>query len=405
MPGKKKAPKRYATHVTAPDGQRIYITGKTKEEFDRKVAETRMALDAGVNIADTTTFSEYAKLWLKTYKAPPKLRPNSYATLVGTLERHVLPSLGPFPLKEVKPMQIQLFMQSLSGKSRSTQNKCIQIVRSIFRTAEDNGLILKSPVRSDVKPVGAPRVQSPDALTNDQARRLLQAVQGTGAYLFCLVALTTGMRRGEILGLMWQDIDFDADEIHVTHNKAFPEGVSDVPVTELLKSDAARRTLPVPPLLRKVLLEERARSASPYVLSTRDGRSMTKSSFQSMWRSVTVRTVSEDRPLGSPIQGSKYGKASVSLDFTCHPHQLRHTYITQLFEAGNDLKQVQYLAGHSTPDMTLRVYTHYRQSARKQETVDTVTRATDYLSGASVSRSTGTEGPAPSPKVVQFRRK
>jgi integrase len=56
-----------------------------------------------------------------------------------------------------------------------------------------------------------------------------------------------------------------------------------------------------------------------------------------------------------------------SLDFHVSPHVLRHTYITRLFEAGVDLKAVQYLAGHATPDMTLKVYIHYLKNQRQEE--------------------------------------
>lgn len=55
-----------------------------------------------------------------------------------------------------------------------------------------------------------------------------------------------------------------------------------------------------------------------------------------------------------------------SLDFHVTPHQLRHTYITRLFESGLDIKEIQYLAGHTTIDMTLRVYTHYQHESRKK---------------------------------------
>ena len=64
-----------------------------------------------------------------------------------------------------------------------------------------------------------------------------------------------------------------------------------------------------------------------------------------------------------------------SLDFHVTPHQLRHTYITRLFESGLDIKEIQYLAGHSTIDMTLRVYTHYQHESRKKETAQKVCAA------------------------------
>ena len=111
-----------------------------------------------------------------------------------------------------------------------------------------------------------------------------------------------------------------------------------------------------------------------------NGKSLSKSSFRELWSIVEVRTATDSRPLGSTVSGGRAGPIQVSLDFHCHPHQLRHTYITSLFEAGLDLKQVQYLAGHSTPDMTLRVYTHYRRKSREAETISQVCSALSYIS-------------------------
>lgn len=371
--------KTYATHVTTHDGKRIYVHAQSKAALAQKVAEAKMAIGRGVDITDDTTFEAYARMWVKVYKAPPKLRPNSYATLTGNLERFVIPAFAGMKLREIKPVHVQAFLSSIAGKSTSTQQKCIQIVKAIFRTASDNGLVLRTPVHSDIKPAGAPAPEEKEALTDAQVQALLGAVKSTRAYLFCLIALTTGLRRGEILGLMWEDIDLESRKLHVQHNKTFVEGRADAPVTTLLKSSAANRWLPIPDVLCTALEKEKAHSTSPYVLSMANGESLSKASFASLWGCVTARTATQDRPLGSAVQGSNSGPLSVTLDFSCHPHLLRHTYITQLFEAGLDIKQVQYLAGHSTPDMTLRVYTHYRRKAREQETAEKVFQALGYL--------------------------
>ena len=91
--------------------------------------------------------------------------------------------------------------------------------------------------------------------------------------------------------------------------------------------------------------------------------------------------VTKDRPLGSKVGGSKAGPVTVSLDFECHPHLLRHTCITQWVESGMEFKEVQYLAGHSTLEMTLRVYAHYRRKAKAAETAARVSAANAYLAG------------------------
>lgn len=349
-----KVKKRYATHLTTPTGERLYLSARSQKELDQKLCQARMELSAGVNPADAPTFHEYALLWLKTYKSPPKLRQSSYEIVRHNLEAHVDSFFGHMKLRDITPMHVQAWLNTIAGYSNSLQSKCTQIVKSIFRTAVDNGLIIKSPVTSDVKPGGA-KAREEEPLTNEQAKDLLDAVRDTRAYTLCLIALSTGMRRGEILGLMWEDIDWRNNVIHVTHNKSFPASASDAPVTELLKTDAARRDLPMSKALKAHLASEKLASASPYVLSMSDGRSLTRSSFRKTWRIVS--------------------RASERLGFSCHPHLLRHTFITMMFETGLDLKQVQYLAGHSTPDMTLRVYTHYRRRSREAETADKVSGA------------------------------
>lgn len=378
----KTTKKRYATHLTTPAGKRVYISAKSQEELDRKVQQAKMEMGAGVDISDNTSFKDYAWLWMRTYKAPPKLRQNSYDTLVWHLENNIIPFFEGKALRDVKPLHIQAWLNSVGVYSHSTQAKCLQIVRGIFASAADNGLILKSPVRTSDKPAGA-KTKDKEALSDEQAAALLKATEGTRAYLFCLLALSTGMRRSEILGLMWDDIDFHSGLINVQHSKTLPPRREDWEVSDILKSESAYRRLPMPPLLLKTLEEERRNSKSPFVLSMRNGESLSRNSYGALWRIVTNRTASDTQPLGSQVTSKRTGETyTVSLDFHCTPHLLRHTYITQLFEAGLDIKQVQYLAGHSTPDMTLKVYTHYRQKSREQETADQVRDALSYLEGS-----------------------
>ena len=178
---------------------------------------------------------------------------------------------------------------------------------------------------------------------------------------------------------MWEDIDLETGVIQVTHNKVFPANANDALVTTLLKTASARRRVPLPAALRAFLEQARKASDSVYVLSMANGESLSKSSCRKLWAIVETRTAGEDRKLGGTVSVRRDGPIQVTLDFTCHPHQLRHTYATKLFEAGLDIKQVQYLLGHSTTEMTLRVYTHYRARCRASETADQVCTAMDYL--------------------------
>lgn len=103
----------------------------------------------------------------------------------------------------------------------------------------DNGLILKSPIRKEDRP-SEEAPEAVEALSREQAKALLDAVKGLRVYTFCLIALTTGLRRGEILGLMWEDVDLDAGILTVRHNKSFLPNQNDAPVTTMLKTEAAQ---------------------------------------------------------------------------------------------------------------------------------------------------------------------
>ena len=121
-------------------------------------------------------------------------------------------------------------------------------------------------------------------------------------------------------------------------------------ISDELKTNAGRRDVPLTAALEAHLAAEKERSHSQYILAMQNHQPLTQSSYKSMWRLIE-RELPEKRVTA---------------------HILRHTYITRLFEAGLDIKEIQYLAGHSSVDMTLRVYTHYDRASREQKTIDKV---------------------------------
>lgn len=274
----------FRTSIMLPNGKRKWIRSKSKEGLEQKKKEIQLQIGAGLDILDNSTFGEYAEVWFNVYKKP-YLRRNSADALRNALDNHIFPYLRDVPLKKVSPMQIQMVVSSLTGKSKSLNDKVIQILRGVFNAAVDNNLIAKSPVPAKIKSKGV-RTKEKTALTADQSKRLLDAVSGTRAYLFCLIALQTGMRRGEICGLMWEDVDLDKQIIHVRHNAVFTS--SQTVVSEALKTSAAVRDIPIPPTL----------------LDTLKGL---KSSAEAL-SSCTWKTASLCRKAASPICGTWYGE-------------------------------------------------------------------------------------------------
>ncbi len=347
---KTKKTYKYLTKVVQfPDGSRKYFRGKTQEELDEKVLKAQILMKSGVDICSEETFAHFAQMWYDLYKKP-YLRKNSLNSIKYVLNDHILPYIGSYRLRDITPMQIQSIIASPSGKSNSLQSKVLVAMRNIFNVAQENGLIVRSPVSSTLKPTGK-TTQEKKTLTVEESPLLLNKVQNTRARTFLLIALHTGMRRGEILGLQWKGIDFKEKVIHVRHNAIVSKG--ETTVSEDLKTNAAKRNLPLSEELEVWLIQRKKTSHSQYVIAMENHKPLTKSSYRSMWRLI-------ERELpGTHISA----------------HILRHTYITRLFEAGLDMKEIQYLAGHSTMDMTLKVYSHYNRRSREAKTAEKVRNA------------------------------
>lgn len=335
--------------IPLPSGKRKYVRAKTQEELDAKVKELTDLMSVGVNISGDMTLGEFAQQWFDVYKKP-YLREKSQDIVKYVVNGYILPALGGYVLREITPMQIQALMASLTGKSYSLQSKVLINLRDIFKAAEENDLVTKSPVSNRLK-AGGRTTQEKEILTPDEAQRLLNAVTNPRAHTFLLLCLHTGARRGEALALRYSDVDFENKVVHIRHNAIVKQG--ETTISDEMKTKAGRRDVPLSEELETCLLEQRKTAKSDYIFTMQNGKPLTKNAFRKLFEHI-----SRELP-------EKHITA----------HSLRHTYITRLFEAGLDIKEIQYLAGHATVDMTLSVYTHYDRLSREAETAKKVRNA------------------------------
>ena len=337
--------KYYTKTIPLPNGKRKYIRGKTKEELERKLEEARRELSYGIDISDQTKVKDYAEYWFHTIKEP-NVSENTAQQLHARLENHVYPYIGAMMVRDVRPASIRMVMQKCSHFGRGTQEKVLSALRNIFALAADeDNLILRSPVPSTLKPQGESSKET-EPLTPEQEQELLRVTEGTSVGYMVRLLLGTGLRRGEMTGLMWSDIDWDERVLYVRRHV-----VTDVKGTPHIedgaKTAAGVRTVPLTDGMVAMLREMYGKSHSLYVFTTRNGRIYSSTAVTHLWSSMTKK-----------------------LSFYCHPHQLRHTYVTKLFEAGLDIKEIQYLVGHADPSITLQTYTHYRETARAKSTLN-----------------------------------
>ena len=356
--------KLYTATFTLPDGKRKYVRAKTKEELERKVTQMKMEMRAGVDISDNTTFGEFAQLWVDTYRRP-HLKEGGIRDLLHTLNQLVMPTLAGMKLKDVKPMHIARMMSDISEYSHRSQMKALAATRAIFDAAVDNGLIVRSPVAKDLR-AGGDMPEEKVPLTPEQCDRLLSAVEGTRAYVPVVLMLGLGLRREEALALMWSDIHFDEHFVHVCRTNTLYDNQSVISTD--MKSRAAIRDVPLAPWVERALREAQAVSGSLYVAPGTDGRPMTKSSYNSMWRIVTARIAHTPEELGTSPKHAPW--VVRSLDFHVHAHLLRHTCATRWVEQGFNPKEIQYMLGHSSPDLSMKIYAHYDAASRFSSTVE-----------------------------------
>ena len=357
-------PKYVTVSLTLPDGSRKYFRGKTKKEAEQKRDEAKTLLSKGWNVGSKLTFKEAAEEWLADYSARMDLHLRTIETTEAIFKRYLIPYLGRMKLIEIKPAHIDRMLRGMSHLSRSTQSKALTYANAVFMKAVENDVIPKSPCLNK-KPI-AKQPEKVHALTDEQCESLLAATKGTRVYPFIVVCLFCGLRRGEALGLMWKDIDFDKKilrvERSIVHTVECREGV----INTDLKTRSARRKIPMSPEVVKVLQEEKRKTESVYVFAMRNGSYLSESSFRKMWDIISYRTI------GGPSTGDF---VKPMLDFEVHPHQLRHTCCTRWLANGMTPKEAQYLMGHSTADVTMNIYAEFQESQHLSATAKKISSA------------------------------
>ena len=343
--------------LTLPDGTRKYFRGKTRKEAEQKRKDAEVLLARGFSVGNKLTFEEAAKDWLAGYKARKDIHIRTRETVEGIFNRYLIPNLGAMKIIDIKPAHIDRMLCNMSDLSRSTQAKALTYANLVFQKAIENDIIPKSPCLNK-KPI-AKQAEKVHALTDEQCEQLLAATKGTRVYPFIVVCLFCGLRRGEALGLMWKDIDFDQKIMRVERSIVHPVECRRGMINKELKTSASRRKIPMSPEVIAVLKAEKRKTNSMYVFSMRDGSFLSDASFRSMWKLVDYRTI------GGPAETDRIKQ---TLDFEVHPHMLRHTCCTRWLAHGMTPKEAQYLMGHATIDMTMEVYAEYQESQHLAET-------------------------------------
>lgn len=359
----------YRKRVTLPDGSRQDLYSKSPAELRKRVAQARQDIEEGRYSLENPTVAEYAVRWCKTRLLG--LSASRKRDYTNSINNHILPGLGGNTLmRNITEEDIKQLIGSKARMSKSFNGKLLSTLKQMFAAAANDGVIRKSPCENIH--AGGKKTVPKEALTEEQQAALMEAVSGTPAWPFVMLGLYAGLRKEEILGLKWDCVYLAASPPYLRVERVVTYGEDDnTPiVTSQLKTDAARRVIPIVPPLLQCLQSWRIHNPYEYVVPNSTGGPRSKQSARRLWEIVENRTAGKmqrwDKELGKMVtitrrigEVSVNHKARCTLDFTCTPHQLRHTYITNLCASGKvDIKSIQYLAGHENVQMTLNIYAH-----------------------------------------------
>lgn len=367
----------FRTRVEDADGKRVALYAKTPEELYEKVEEAKRQIEEATFRRATPTVAEYCERWLLMQSA--HIRTTTLIDYTSKVKNYIVAPLGHMYMANVTADDVRLALVPVSKKSVSVYRGVHMLYKAIFNAAVDSHIIDSSPCDRISAKGGKPQ-KDRDALTDDQVDKLLSAIKGLPPYVFVMIGLYAGLRREEILGLQWDSVYLDGDVPYITVRRAWHSEHNRPVVCTELKTKAAHRDIPIPSNLAECLREARSKSTSDYVVANSDDGPLTCTQFKRVWQYIVTRTTKERTYVRyingqritktvTPVLGEKAGHNGhvvYSLDFQVTPHQLRHTYITNLIYASVDPKTVQYLAGHENSKVTMDIYAKVKYNRPEQ---------------------------------------
>ncbi len=343
----------YVVH-TAAGPKRRYVTGKTREEVHDKLIEALgnraqgLVFDAG-----SLAVEDYLKRWLKD-SVQGTVRASTYEVHRHMIEPHIIPALGRIKLKDLNPVHVRGFYREKldSGLSSATVRKMHSVLRKALKQAVLDGLI----PRNACEAVTPPKIERKEItpLDREQAQALLEAAKGDRLGALYVLAVHTGMREGELLGLKWEDVDLKSGVLRLRRALVREGGKT---VLGDLKTAKSRRSVRLTRAAVEALrchlerqMEEMERVGSLYqpgglAFATESGTLINPSNLRN--------------------RSFKYLLKRAGLPRICF-HDLRHTCATLLLSQGTHPKLVQELLGHATIAMTLDTYSHFLPSMGDQ---------------------------------------
>jgi len=344
----KRSDDRWAGAVTLPDGTRKWCYGKTQQEVVKKIAALRQERDSGLPISkERRTLADYMESWLRMAK--PSLRPGTLANYSWYTRKYIIPTLGNVPLTKLNGEHVQrlLATKSAEGLASTTVRK----IYSVLHAALNEAVALSLIPRNAATGVRKPRLRRVEmkAWNPEQARNFLAVAANDRLYALYVVALSTGLREGELMALRWRDLMLPDDgsdgALRIQHTLHWQDRTMSL---DEVKTDNGRRQIHLSAHATQALREHRKRQneertkrgpiwqKNELIFCNQVGGALRVSNFRRDFRKLIARA-------GVPF---------------IRPYDMRHTAATLLLLAGVHVKVVSEMLGHSSVAITLSIYSH-----------------------------------------------
>ena len=313
------------------NGTRKYVYGKTRSEAKRKIKELQKQIEQGRLLGTPEqTIAQFLQSWLDGH-VKHSCKQRTYDSYEETMRNRILPFVGNKRLTTLTVAHVQDMVKALKKKnlSQRTIQYAVTVLSRALNKAIEYGYIVRNPA-AKVRV----RVEKPEKsyLTPDQARLFLKATEGHRFHLLYRMAIYMGLRRGELLAIRWEDIDFEAQTLTIRQ----------------AKTDAGVRVLPLSQAMNTALQQQKEMHG--FVFSSKNGTQIIPKCLFSHFK----RTLKQ---LGLP-----------DIRF----HDLRHTCASLMYEANIPEGLISKMLGHKKVSTTMDIYTHFRrqnlaEAARKME--------------------------------------
>ncbi|WP_424536692.1 tyrosine-type recombinase/integrase [Sphaerisporangium viridialbum] len=359
--------------TTAGTVKRVSVYGKTREECHAKFIELKAQSDRGIPVAaESWTVGDYLAYWLE-HVVRAERRPKTVQGYEGVIRRYLVPSLGRKRLDKLNAAEVRQFVTSLRNgcqccqrgwdKARTLAECCakrggtccqytiqarmVQFIHAVLRNALENAVreeVIHRNVAKLVK-ISPPKYKVNRGLTVAQAKAILKAAKDHRLGALYVLAVCLGLRRGELLGLRWEDIDLETGTLEVIQTLQRVGGRLQFVKP---KTEDSERTIPLPPICLNALKEHRRRQFAErsqcwpdwedhgLVFPSRRGTPMEPDNLRRSWGEI--RTAA--------------GLGAVRL------HDLRHTCVSLLLDLGVPPHIVREIVGHSDIEVTMTIYAH-----------------------------------------------